>query len=168
VLGLTIVSYGRAETTVGWKVKIAGDSEVWGWTWFERLSQDLLYGFRMLGKNPAFTAIGVVALALGIGANTAIFSFADLIVRRPVHLPGLDRMAVVYEQVANTEEQGISVANHLDFQSESPCFQALAAYRYRGAGLDDFTGPDEARGVQVIANFFPIAGAAGLLLTERC
>ena len=50
---------------------------MWGWGWYERLAQDLKYGLRMMGRNPSFTAIAVVSLALGIGANTAIYSFMD-------------------------------------------------------------------------------------------
>ena len=62
-----------------------------GLPWLEALLQDLRFGARMLRKNPGFTAVAVLTLALGIGANSTIFGFADLIIRRPVALPDLGR-----------------------------------------------------------------------------
>ena len=62
---------------------------IWGWTWLERLGQDLRYGLRLLRKNPAFSAVAVLSLALGIGANTAIFSLIDAVLMKllPVRNP---------------------------------------------------------------------------------
>jgi len=67
-----------------------GIRETWGWTWLQRLAQDLRYGWRTLRKNPLFATMAVLSLALGIGANTAIFSFMDAILMRalPVWRPG--------------------------------------------------------------------------------
>src|ERR1700680_3744745 len=57
---------------------------VWGWVWIERLWQDLRHGWRMLAKNPGFTTVAVISLAIGIGANSAIFSLADALMLRPL------------------------------------------------------------------------------------
>src|SRR5579862_1414387 len=57
---------------------------VWGWLWLERLWQDLRHGIRMLRKTPGFTFVAVVSLAIGIGANSAMFSFADALLFRPL------------------------------------------------------------------------------------
>ena len=71
----------------------ATTQEVWGWTWLERLRQDVEFGIRMLRKSPSFTAVAVITLALGIGANTAIFSVINGVLIRSLPFP--DRKSVV-------------------------------------------------------------------------
>jgi predicted permease len=126
--------------------------------WLEQLRQDVRYAIRQLGKSPGFTVVAIVTFALGIGANTAIFTLADLIIRRPVSLPGLDRLVSIEEQSSTSEEKGISAANYLDLLAANHTFEQLAAYEYWSAGLGGQVQPYEASGVKVSANFFSTVG----------
>ena len=103
--------------------------------WIERLRQDVRYALRQLAKSPGFSVVAVVTFALGIGANTAIFSLADLIIRRPVSLPGLDRLASIEEQNSTSADKGISAANYFDLLGTNHTFEQLAAYEYWSAGV---------------------------------
>jgi predicted permease len=126
--------------------------------WLEQLRQDVRYAFRQLGKSPGFTVVAIVTFALGIGANTAIFSLADLIIRRPVSLPGLDRLVSMEEQSSTSEDKGISAANYLDLLAANHSFEQLAVYEYWSAGVGGQDQPYEAVAVKVSANFFSTVG----------
>ena len=116
--------------------------------WLEQLRQDIRYAFRQLGKSPGFALVAIITFALGIGANTAIFSFADLIIRRPISLPGLGRLVSIEEQTPTSDDKGISPANYLDLEEANHAFEHLAAYEYWSAGVGDQDQPYEAAGVR--------------------
>ncbi|HXY03963.1 MAG TPA: ABC transporter permease [Terriglobales bacterium] len=130
------------------------------------LIKDFAHAVRGLRKSPAFTIVALATLALGIGANTAIFSLADLIIRRPIALPQMGRLAVVEEQSAGSEDAGISPANYLDFREASKSFDQLAAYQYWSASDNDRARPEELHGVKVTPNFFAAVGVAPALGRE--
>jgi hypothetical protein len=71
--------------------------EMWGWMWLERIAQDVRYALRMMRKSPGFAAIAVLTLAIGIGANTAIFSVVDHLFFRPFPFRDADRLVAVHE-----------------------------------------------------------------------
>jgi putative ABC transport system permease protein len=104
------------------------------------LGQDLRYGFRTLRKNPGFTAIAMLALALGIGANTAIFSVVNGVLLRPLEYPEPDRLLKIWETTAEFHQASVAYPNFLDWRRESRSFTDMGAYR----GDDfNFTGAGE-------------------------
>ena len=90
--------------------------------------QDLRYGFRMLLKHKGFTAVAVLSLALGIGANTAIFSLIYAVLLRPFPYPEPERLVRVYEAGRMGDRQALSEANLLEWRDQARSFEALAMY----------------------------------------
>jgi predicted permease len=122
------------------------------------LIQDLKYGLRMLAKNPGFTAVAIITLALGIGANTALFSVVNGVLLNPLRYAEPGRLVAVYSRDATFNRSSTSYPNFLDWVRDNRSFSALAAYRQ-----DDFnlTGMGEAERVPVemiSASFFPALG----------
>ena len=91
------------------------------------LAQDLRYGIRTLLKSPGLTTIAIVTLALGIGANSAIFSFVDGVLLRPLPYRHADRLVNVLEKPPGGVRNPISALNFLDWRTQSTAFDALAA-----------------------------------------
>src|SRR5215472_15589016 len=125
----------------------------------ETLIQDLRYGLRMLRKSPAFTTVAVITLALGIGANTAIFSVADAFLLRPVSVSDADRLVMVMEvspgqNVAETSWNTVAPANFEDWKKQSSSFESMAARRWRSFNLSGTGEPQRVLGAEVSANFF--------------
>ena len=122
------------------------------------LIQDLRYGLRMLAKNPGFTAVALMALALGIGANTAIFSVVNGVLLRPLPYADPGRLMTVYETTREFGQMSVAYPNFLDWRRENHSFTDLAAFR----GDDfNFTGsgqPEHLRGEFVSASLLPVLG----------
>jgi predicted permease len=124
----------------------------------ESLIQDLKYAARVLAKSPGFVLIAVLTLALGIGANSALFSVVNGVLLRPLPFPRPNELLVVSEKTANFDSSSISYPNFQDWQRSSSSFASLVAYRN-----DDFsiTGSGEAERVRVgmvSAGFFETLG----------
>ena len=120
--------------------------------------QDVRYGLRVLGRNPGFTAVAVLTLALGIGANTALFSVVSGVLLHPLPFPAPDQLQSVYTRTAQFPTGAVSYPNYLDWRRDNGVFSALGAYR-----TDDFnlTGSGEAerlRASMVSSEFFPLLG----------
>jgi putative ABC transport system permease protein len=124
------------------------------------LLQDLRYGLRMLRKTPGFTALAVITLALGIGANTAIFSDVNALVLRPFAFPDLDRVVAVWETVPKQGANSVKAApaNFLDWTAQSKSFAHLAAIHGWNANLTGEGLAERVEGYQVTADFFALAG----------
>jgi putative ABC transport system permease protein len=131
------------------------------WTMFADLRRDLLYGLRMLAKSPGFTTVAVLTLALGIGANTTIFSFVNGILSLPLPMDDPDRVAFLWEQNLSRglNRSRASAANFLDWRTESKSFEYMVAgsqSAYNFSGSDD---PIRLPAYSFSPGFFPLMGA---------
>ena len=120
------------------------------------LRQDLLYGARMLLKKPLFTIIAVMTLALGIGANTAIFSVVNAVLLRalPYHNP--DKLVVLSAVGTGGDRDGLSFLEVQDFQAQMQTLEDLTSFQSQSVNLTGGERPDRVRGAYVSANFFKV------------
>ena len=133
--------------------------ELWTLGPVEILWQDLRYAFRTLRKNRAFTGVAVLTLALGIGANSAIFSVVNGVMLQALPYPDSARLAMLWTTIPrnNTDESTTSVPTYLDWRSQSRAFQDIAYYSSEGATVIDRNGVLDAENVvlgDVSPNFF--------------
>ena len=126
---------------------------------------DFRYAFRMLLKSPGFTIVAVLTLALGIGANSAIFSVVDTVLLRPLPFPHPDRLATIWsapEKEANAHETD-SFPDFYDLRAQSQSWSALAAYSGAGTVLSGAGEAQELSGVAVAGDFFEALGVVPML-----
>jgi putative ABC transport system permease protein len=123
---------------------------------------DLKFACRQLLKNPGFTAVAVLTLALGIGANTAMFSIVNGVLLRPLPFKEPDRIVMIWESSQETERRRVSPANFLDWQKESTVFEAMSCSpAWAGSREFNFVGADgteRVAGAYVSSGFFPALG----------
>jgi putative ABC transport system permease protein len=124
------------------------------------LSQDLRYGMRMLLKNPGFTIVAIIALALGIGANTAIFSVVNTVLLRPLPYKDPDRLVMVWE---DNSKQGFprdtpAAANYVDWRDQNNVFEGMAAMAEISFNLTGAGDPERVDGRRVSASLFSLLG----------
>ena len=122
------------------------------------LWQDIRYGFRMLWKSPGFTLITVLALALGIGANTAIFSVVNTVLLRPLPYPNADRIVFMGEWSQQVPEMSVAYPNFLDWREQAQTMEQLGAFRGANYILTGVGEPERLDGRQVSAGFFNVLG----------
>ncbi|HEY7545634.1 MAG TPA: ABC transporter permease, partial [Blastocatellia bacterium] len=124
----------------------------------ETFWQDLRYAARMLFKNSGFTAVAVIILALGIGANTLIFSVTYSVLLKPLPYPEPNRLMVLLER-SNLGLQGVAWPNFVDWRNQNQSFEALAVYRVDGFNVTGIDEPTRLFGGQVSASLFTLLGA---------
>jgi putative ABC transport system permease protein len=139
--------------------------EIRGVGFMETLWQDLRYGMRVLRKNPGFTTVAVMTLALGIGANTAIFSIVNTVILRPLPYKEPDR--IMYLQGSNTQREltqnPVSPPDFLDWRAQSRSFSEMAAFESTIFRHTAESGAERLNGYSVTANFFDLLGEKPLL-----
>jgi putative ABC transport system permease protein len=127
----------------------------------ETVLQDLRYAVRTLRKNPGFTLVAVLTLALGIGANTAIFSMVNALLLHPYNFPELDRLVRVWENRGideGADARFLAPQDAVDLLSGAPVFDALATYRCGDFNLSADGNVQPVLGCHVSANFFDVLG----------
>jgi len=150
-----------AQRTLGNTLQVAeAVDEVWGWVWLDRLMQDLRFGLRILRRNPGFSLLAILCLALGIGANAAVFSWIEGILFRPYPLVvDQDRLvAVTGTNRATNDRDDVSWPDLLDFQRNTTLIDAWIAEKISGATLSIGDRAEWATGSVVSANYFDAIG----------
>jgi len=124
----------------------------------DHLIQDLRYGTRTLLKSPGFTAVAVLTLALGIGANTAIFSVVDTLLLRPLPLKDPGRLVLVRDTQPGVDSAPASYPEYLDWKERSKTFEALGAFFTTTFSLTGKGEPEELPALRISAGLFPMLG----------
>jgi putative ABC transport system permease protein len=130
------------------------------------LQRDIKYAFRTLAKNPGFTAVAVLTLALGIGANSAMFSVVNAVILRPLPYHDPDRLAMLWtsDPQRDIREEGTSFPTFQDWRAQSRAFADLAiCSRGNPVTLTGGSDPERIMGEAVSANLFPLLGVAPIL-----
>ena len=133
---------------------------------------DLRYALRQLRKSPGFTLIAVLTLALGIGANTAIFSVIYAVLLQPLPYPEADKLVILTETSTNQPQISVSYPNYLDWRRDNTVFEHLAVSRRESFNLSGLEGraPEQVQGGLVTASFFKVVGLnpqLGRVFTEE-
>ncbi len=130
---------------------------------FSGLGQDLRYAFRTLRKSPGFTAVAVLALALGIGANTAVFSVVNGVLLQPLAFPDPSRLMHIFETTTEFSEASVAYPNYLDWRRDSRSFTDMGIHRSADFNFTGAGQPEQLSGRYVSASLFPVLGVRPLL-----
>jgi predicted permease len=130
------------------------------WLWCEHVLQDVRFGLRMLRKNPGFTAVAVLTLGLGIGANTAIFSLIHAVLLRPLPFPEPDRLVRIWERRSASRDANIPVSGHefVAWSEQSRAFERMALFDTGALTLTGRGDPESVGILRVSSDFFPLLG----------
>ncbi|MBO0862938.1 MAG: ABC transporter permease, partial [Chloracidobacterium sp.] len=130
----------------------------------QTLWQDLRYGARMLWRNPGFTLVAILTLALGIGANTAIFSFINSLFLRPLAIANPEQVMRLYAEDSRGRRFDVfSYPNYADLRDRNQTLQALAAHSYTAASVGFGAGAEDTPGEVVTGNYFNLLGINAVL-----
>ncbi|HYL61900.1 MAG TPA: ABC transporter permease [Candidatus Methylomirabilis sp.] len=161
-------AHRRARLTIGGRDQIREEyRDSSGVRFLESLGQDIRYAVRMLRKSPGFTAVAVLTLALGIGANTAMFSVINATLLKPLPYPNVDRMVLVWQTYGSNPDNAsiVSEPNIADIQKQNNVLEPITLFDTAGRGynLSEGSEPERIGGLRVSANFFDVLGVKPLL-----
>jgi predicted permease len=129
------------------------------WIWWDHFWQDVRYGARMLRKSPSFAVIAILTIAIGIGANTALFSVVNGVILNPLAYTEPERLVALYARTNQFDKFSISYPNFLDWSRNNQSFSSLAAFRGDDVTLTGMGEPERLKANMVSATFFPVLGA---------
>ena len=133
--------------------------EARSFVWIEQCFKDLRYGGRNLLRTPMFTLVAVITLALGIGANAAIFSVVNAVLLRPLAYKDPDRLVTLLHIFSNP----VAAANYIDWRDQSRSFEAMGAAEYWSPNLTGADPPEHLLGLRMTQNLLPMLGVEPLL-----
>ena len=131
----------------------------------DSLLRDLRFAVRSLLKRPALTIIAIVTLAIGIGANSAIFSFINALLLKPLPFPDPERVVALWDKVPSrgVERNEVTVGNYLDWRAQNKTLEQLAIYRWWSTNLTGADSPERVQGFQVTTNFLDVVGVKPIM-----
>ena len=135
------------------------------WRWWDHLRQDVRYGLRQLRRNPGFTAVALLTLALGIGANAAMFSVISAVLLHPLPYPHPDQLVQIWEvnHQFGVDRDVVSAYNFRDWERQIRDFAAMSTYDYHHFSYTGGSLPISFDGLRVTANFFRVLGVQPFL-----
>jgi hypothetical protein len=143
--------------------------ETWGGMWFERLVQDLRYAWRSLRRSPGFAAVAIGTLALGIGANAAMFTVVNSVLIQPLPYRQASQLVFMYGSFSKFDRASISPPDFLDYRERNDVFESFAAQRLVGTATVTGEGePERVSSTDVTANFFSTLGVASTAFRRSC
>jgi hypothetical protein len=136
----------------------------WGWEWLEDPAQDVRYGLRVLRKSPGFTAVAVLTLALGIGANTAIFSIVDAVLLRSLPYPDPNQLVLMFNVPLKEPDalSGISYRDFTECREQTRVFSEMAGNAFHDLTLTGAGEPSIVNTADVTPEIFPLLNAKPL------
>jgi len=129
----------------------------------ETLFKDIRYGIRGLLKRPGFTFVAIITLALGIGANTAIFGVVNAVVLRPLPYAEPDRLMTLWETMPGSDRRSVAPGNFVDWRTQNTTFQEMVATFYANFNLTSDGEPERIDGATITSNFMGLLGASAQL-----
>jgi len=150
----------EAETETSGRI---GNKVEGGARWIDDLRRDVRFGLRSLSRSPGFAAVAVLCLALGVGANAAIFSVVNAVLLRPLPYSDADRLIRVYESFPGGMYGSVSVPNYRDWLARSDGFEQLAAWRLVSRNLQGSGEAEHLRMVEATPNLFTMLRAPAFL-----
>ena len=142
-------------------------SEAWGWAPFERILADIRYAFRVLFNRPGFTLTACLTLALGIGANAAIFSLVSAIILRPLPYPSPNELVGLgqwrTQKGAGYVQTGVSAPNIVDIAGQKSIFQQVGYYRWSDFNITEGNHPESIDGIKASLDMLPLFGIQPLM-----